>query len=60
MEERAICGCGKKKNLMPRMERCENWLIENPEAYRGKWKRLETGCKGDLAGKLDAEKVVSP
>lgn len=35
----------KKKNLMPRMERCENWLIENPEAYRGKWKSLKPDAR---------------
>ena len=43
----------KKKNLIPRMERCEAQLIREPEAYRGRWRdlmpsarevRLELGC----------------
>lgn len=43
----------KKKNLMPRMERCAHMLIQNPTEYRGRWRtllpgaaelRLELGC----------------
>lgn len=43
----------KKKNLIPRMERCASKLIQDPEARRGKWRelmpearelRLELGC----------------
>jgi tRNA (guanine-N7-)-methyltransferase len=43
----------KKKNLAPRMDRCQELLIREPEAYRGKWRallndgcelRLELGC----------------
>ena len=30
----------KKKNLVPRMERCAAKLIDHPEAYRGKWREL--------------------
>ncbi len=31
----------KKKNLAPRMERCGKWLIDDPKAYRGKWRDLK-------------------
>lgn len=43
----------KKKNLAPRMERCEDLWIREPEQYKGKWRtlgkpgcelRLELGC----------------
>lgn len=43
----------KKKNLGPRMERCERLWIREPEQYKGKWRsllapgcqlRLELGC----------------
>ena len=43
----------KKKNLGPRMERCADWQIKEPEALRGSWRslmpeakelRLELGC----------------
>lgn len=43
----------KKPNLVPRMERCADLLIQNPEAYRGHWLEsfpgfralhLEIGC----------------
>ena len=43
----------KKKNLIPRMEACADWLIANPAALRGRWRelmpeakelRLELGC----------------
>ena len=42
-----------KPNLIPRMERCADWHIKEPEALRGKWReafpeykelRLELGC----------------
>lgn len=43
----------KKKNLVPRMERCSAYLISDPAALRGRWRslkpdaaelRLELGC----------------
>lgn len=43
----------KKKNLLPRMERCAAWLIEDPQSLCGNWRslmpnarelRLELGC----------------
>ena len=43
----------KKPNLIPRMERCADWLITEPESLRGRWReaypdyrelRLELGC----------------
>lgn len=43
----------KKKNLIPRMERCEAWLVRDPEEQKGRWRekmpqarqlRLELGC----------------
>ncbi len=43
----------KKKNLIPRMERCSAWLIEDPAEYKGCWAEkmsggrpvyLEIGC----------------
>lgn len=43
----------KKKNLLPRMERCEAYQIKDPYAHRGSWRelmpaarelRLELGC----------------
>jgi len=43
----------KKKNLVPRMEACADWLIADPYAMRGHWRdlmpqaravRLELGC----------------
>ena len=43
----------KKKNLIPRMEACSDWLIADPYAMRGHWQelmpqakeiRLELGC----------------
>ncbi len=51
----------KKKNLIPRMERCAAWLIQNPAELRGVWREklslapdaplyLEIGCgKGGFA-----------
>lgn len=56
----------KKKNLIPRMERCAARLIANPETLRGHWRdlmpsarelRLELGCgKGKFtAGTASAE-----
>ena len=43
----------RKKNLVPRMEACGQWLIRDPKAQRGHWRdrmpgakelRLELGC----------------
>jgi len=43
----------KKKNLIPRMERCSTFLVSNPQELRGKWSEeaakkrpiyLEIGC----------------
>ena len=43
----------KKKNLIPRMEACGDWLVRDPAAMRGRWReffpdarelRLELGC----------------
>ena len=43
----------KKKNLIPRMERCTDYLIKDPYDRQGKWRelmpkarelRLELGC----------------
>lgn len=45
----------KKKNLEPRMGRCDEWLVSSPEALRGAWRQefeapedaqlnLEIGC----------------
>ena len=43
----------KKPNLIPRMDRCAQFLVSNPEAQRGSWRmlmphaeelRLEIGC----------------
>ena len=59
----------KKKNLAPRMERCADWLIQDPAARRGRWRelmpqarevRLELGCgKGRFtAGTAAAEPDV--
>ncbi len=59
----------KKKNLVPRMERCGDRLIQEPQNYRGKWRelmpqarelRLELGCgKGRFtAGTAAAEPDV--
>ena len=30
----------KKKNLIPRMEACGDWLISDPAALRGRWRQL--------------------
>ena len=36
----------KKKNLGPRMERCERLWIRKPEQYKGNWRSLlEPGCQ---------------
>ena len=34
----------KKKNLVPRMERCSRVLVREPEEYRGRWRSLMPGC----------------
>ena len=59
----------KKKNLIPRMDACGDWLIRDPAALRGRWRdllpgakelRLELGCgKGRFtAGTAAAEPDV--
>ncbi len=59
----------KKKNLIPRMERCAARLIQDPAAYAGRWRELmpaarevhlELGCgKGRFtAGTAEAEPDV--
>ena len=59
----------KKKNLVPRMERCGDYLIRDPYTMAGKWRelmpeareiRLELGCgKGRFtAGTAAAEPDV--
>lgn len=36
----------KKPNLIPRMERCEEYLVRTPEELRGSWReRLHPGCE---------------
>ena len=35
----------KKKNLQPRMERCSQWLIAEPEEYKGRWRTLKPDAK---------------
>ena len=55
----------RKKNLLPRMERCAPWQIKEPEAMRGKWRsllpqaqalRVELGCgKGRFTCQTAAE-----
>ena len=52
----------KRHNLLPRMERCREYLVENPEALRGAWHLpnrrllLEIGCgKGSFTSRLAAE-----
>ena len=51
----------KMKNLVPRMEKCADFRIENPETYKGAWRSLkedaralwvEVGCG---KGKFTAE-----
>lgn len=35
----------KKPNLIPRMERCAEYLITDPEAWRGRWReKLSPNC----------------
>ena len=43
----------KKPNLIPRMERCADYLVTDPQQWRGRWRekgtpgcelRLELGC----------------
>lgn len=59
----------KKKNLLPRMERCADYQIKDPAAHRGHWRelmpdarevRVELGCgKGRFtAGTAAAERDV--
>ena len=35
----------RKKNLVPRMEACGQWLIRDPKAQRGHWRALMPGAK---------------
>ena len=35
----------KKPNLIPRMERCGDVLIRDPEEYRGRWRELMPGAR---------------
>ena len=35
----------RKKNLVPRMEACGQWLIRDPKAQRGHWRELMPGAK---------------
>ena len=51
----------KMKNLEPRMEKCADVRIQEPEAYKGKWRELMPQCKalwvevGCGKGKFTAE-----
>ena len=51
----------RMKNLEPRMEKCADVRIQNPEEYKGKWRSLMPGCKalwvevGCGKGKFTAE-----
>ena len=38
----------KRRNLEPRMERCAEYLISDPEQRKGKWRELCPGCSGLL------------
>ena len=35
----------KKKNLLPRMERCSEYIVKDPCAIRGNWRSLMPGCR---------------
>ncbi len=35
----------KKPNLVPRMEACSEYWIQNPEDYKGKWRELMPQCR---------------
>ena len=35
----------KKTNLVPRMEACAEYWIQNPEEYKGRWRELMPQCK---------------
>ena len=60
----------KKPNLIPRMERCAEYLITDPEAWRGRWReklspncalRLELGCgKGRFTCETAARSTSKP
>ena len=34
----------KKPNLAPRMERCVDWWVREPEAMPGRWRDLAPAC----------------
>ena len=40
----------RKKNLIPRMEACADWLIRDPQALRGQWRSLLPGGPGTPGG----------
>ena len=40
----------KKKNLLPRMERCEAYQIKDPYARKGHWRELDARGEGDPRG----------
>ena len=35
----------KKTNLVPRMEACSQYWIQEPETYKGRWRELMPACK---------------
>ena len=35
----------RKKNLIPRMEACADWLIREPQTLRGHWRSLLPGAQ---------------
>ena len=35
----------KKTNLVPRMEACAEYWIQNPEEYKGRWRELMPDCR---------------
>ena len=35
----------KKTNLVPRMEACSQYWIQNPQDYKGKWRELMPDCR---------------
>ena len=59
----------RKKNLIPRMEACADWLIREPQTLRGHWRsllpgaqalRVELGCGNwSPAPHVDLEKLTA-
>ena len=35
----------RKKNLIPRMEACADWLVREPQTLRGHWRSLLPGAQ---------------